>query len=392
MEPGFNLYSTILLMGAAHGLFLALALLNARGGNVTAHRFLAALTLVFVADLIDSFFLQVNYHAAAIWSSGVSESLNFLYGPLTYFYICVLTKSGVYRLTGKRWLHFLPFAISYLLLLPYFLLDADLKTELLYGDVDIVTPELALVVLGFDIATLASILLIGIYFTLGIRRLHRHSRDIREQFSYTERINLNWMRNLLIGLGVIYVVYLVAIFYSESLGFEDEIINLLMILVVIFIYTMGYLGLHQPTIFSQQNDKQDEEPKVNEADETEIKKYRKSALDSEMTEILLSELKSHMVKKKTYLDNTLTLPQLSRQLDIPHHYLSQVINERLNQNFFDFINRYRVEEAKQQLIHPEQAGKNILAIALDSGFNSKSAFYTAFKKHAGMTPTQFKHS
>ncbi|MEW8468085.1 MAG: helix-turn-helix domain-containing protein, partial [Candidatus Thiodiazotropha sp.] len=121
-------------------------------------------------------------------------------------------------------------------------------------------------------------------------------------------------------------------------------------------------------------------------------KYRKSVLDSEMAGMLLSELKSYMAREKPYLDNTLTLPQLSRQLDIPPHYLSQVINERLKQNFFDFINRYRVDDAKQHLDNPEQAGKNILAIALDSGFNSKSAFYTAFKKHTGMTPTQFKHS
>ncbi|MEW8334076.1 MAG: helix-turn-helix domain-containing protein [Candidatus Thiodiazotropha sp.] len=389
MEPGYNLYSTILLMGAVHGLLLALALLNTRSGNLVAHRILAALTLVFAIDLSDSFFLHADYRAVGIWSSVVSESLDFLYGPLIYFYIRALTEGEAFRLIGKHWLHFLPFALSYLLFLPYFLLDADLKTEFVYGDVTSATAEYAPVVLVIDIATLVSISLIGVYFTLSIRRLRRHAREIRDQFSYTERINLNWMRNLLIGLGIIFAVYLVAVFFSASLGLDDEIVNLLMLLVVILIYTMGYLGLRQPAIFSHHSDREDKAPT---GKETETKKYRKSVLDSEMTGMLLSELKSYMAREKPYLDNTLTLPQLSRQLDIPPHYLSQVINERLKQNFFDFINRYRVDDAKQHLDNPEQAGKNILAIALDSGFNSKSAFYTAFKKHTGMTPTQFKHS
>ncbi|MET0072305.1 MAG: helix-turn-helix domain-containing protein [Candidatus Thiodiazotropha sp.] len=389
MEPGFNLYTTILLMGAVHGLLLALALLSTRSGNLVANRFLAALTLVFAIDLSDSFFLHADYRSVGIWTSVVSESLDFLYGPLIYFYIRTLTEGKAFQLIAKCWLHFLPFAASYLLLLPYFLLDRDQKAAFVYADVNGAAAEFASVVLAVDIATLLSILLIGVYFALSIRRLRRHAREIREEFSYTERINLNWMRNLLIGLGIIYVVYLVAVLFSDSLGFDDEIVNLLMILVVIMIYAMGYLGLRQPAIFTQHNDREDKSPTE---EETESKKYRKSVLDSEMTGMLLSELKSYMAREKPYLDNTLTLPQLSRQLDIPPHYLSQVINERLKQNFFDFINRYRVDDAKQHLDNPEQAGKNILAIALDSGFNSKSAFYTAFKKHTGMTPTQFKHS
>jgi AraC-like DNA-binding protein len=389
MEPGYNLYSIILLLGATHGLFLVLALLNTRGGNLVAQRFLAALTLVFAIDLMDSFFLHANYRVVGIWTSGISESLDFLYGPLIYLYVRALTEGGTFRLIGKRWLHFLPFALSYLLLLPYFFLDTDQKTAFVYGDVKSTTVEYAQVVLAIDIATFVSILLIGVYFFLCIRRLRQHAHKIRDQFSSTECVNLNWMRNLLIGLGIIYAVYLVAVFFSKPLGFDKEVVNLLMVLIVILIYMMGFLGLRQPAIFLQSDDREDKTPTRNEA---EFKKYRKSVLDSEMTETLLGELTLHMVKEKPYLNNTLSLPQLSRQLDIPSHYLSQVINEQLNQNFFDFINRYRVDEAKQHLNNPEQAGKNILAIALDSGFNSKSAFYTAFKKHAGMTPTQFKQS
>jgi AraC-like DNA-binding protein len=392
MEIGYNLYSSILLMGVVHGLFLAFALISTRSGNLVAHRLLAALTVVFVIDLTDSFFLHAEYRAVGIWTFGVSESLDFLYGPLIYLYIRALTDGKADQWIGKRWLHFLPFTASYLWLLPYFLLSSDQKAAFVYAGINSTTTEYELVSFVIEMLTFVSISLIGVYYALSIRRLRRHAREIREQFSYTERINLNWMRNLLIGLGAVYTVYLMAYFFSKSLGYYTEIMNLLMILIVILIYSMGYLGLRQPAIFLQNSENDDKAHSRNETEKPKSQKYKKSVLDSEMSAVLLNELKSHMVKEKPYLDNTLTLPRLSKQLDIPPHYLSQVINERLNQNFFDFINRYRVDDAKQHINNPEQAGKNILSIALDSGFNSKSAFYTAFKKHAGMTPTQFKQA
>jgi AraC-like DNA-binding protein len=86
------------------------------------------------------------------------------------------------------------------------------------------------------------------------------------------------------------------------------------------------------------------------------------------------------------------LPQLAEQLGLSPNYLSQVINERLEQNFFDFINWYRIEEAKHRLASPVGERDNIITLALDAGFNSKSAFYTAFKKHTAMTPSQYKKS
>ena len=86
----------------------------------------------------------------------------------------------------------------------------------------------------------------------------------------------------------------------------------------------------------------------------------------------------------------LTLPMLSRMIDVSPHYLSQVINEKLNKSFFDYINEYRVQETKEALTSSKSERFSILGIAMDAGFNSKSAFYNAFKRHTGMTPSQFK--
>jgi AraC-like DNA-binding protein len=99
-----------------------------------------------------------------------------------------------------------------------------------------------------------------------------------------------------------------------------------------------------------------------------------------------------MNKERPYLESQLTLPQLAQQLGISPNYLSQVINEQLQKNFFDFINEYRVAEAKSKLTADSTTKGSIADVAYDSGFNSKSAFYTAFKKHVGMTPSEFRAS
>jgi AraC-like DNA-binding protein len=399
VELGFNLYSTILLLGAAQGLFLALALLSARGGNLVAHRLLAVLTGVFATDLVREVLYLVHAYAHATYLVAITDQFNFLYGPLIYFYVDAMTAPTKFRMTGKGWLHFLPCLAGYLLVIPFFTLDGDLKLKFLYEDVAPYSVHLALAMAGEAIIDLVSIIQIGIYLGLSIRQLFRHARSIRDQFSYTERINLTWTRNLLFAMVFLYLLYFADTFLPGTLGSEKIIDHLLMVMIVIVIYTMGYLGLRQPAIFARiegrsTEDAQQEgsaapqvEPRA--VDQTR-KKYQKSALDIVASEVLLADLQTYMAKQKPYLDGDLTLPDLARRLDISPNYLSQIINEQLDQNFFDFINRYRIEEVKRRLSDASENRDNFLTLALDAGFNSKSAFYTAFKKYTHMTPGEFK--
>lgn len=97
-----------------------------------------------------------------------------------------------------------------------------------------------------------------------------------------------------------------------------------------------------------------------------------------------------MRHEKPFLEPELTLSDLSERCGIPVHYLSQILNENLNRNFYNFINSYRIEEAKRMLSDPEERNLTILEVLYTVGFNSKSVFNTAFKRFAGMTPTDFK--
>jgi len=96
-----------------------------------------------------------------------------------------------------------------------------------------------------------------------------------------------------------------------------------------------------------------------------------------------------METEKPYLEPRITIAELAQRMDIPVNYLSQVINEQLDQNFFDFINTYRVAEFKRLLAEPDFQHYTLLSLAYEAGFNSKSTFNAIFKKITGRTPSDY---
>jgi len=126
--------------------------------------------------------------------------------------------------------------------------------------------------------------------------------------------------------------------------------------------------------------------------EEEIKKekYKTSALLPETVDQVLPKLTRLMQEEKVFLEPDLSLQKLSQQLHVHYNHLSRIINEHLGKSFNDYINGFRIEEARKMLADPEESQKTILEIAYDTGFYSKSVFNTAFKKFTGMTPSQYK--
>ena len=126
---------------------------------------------------------------------------------------------------------------------------------------------------------------------------------------------------------------------------------------------------------------------------TEIEKppkYEQSRLTETEKLEYLQKINSYFETQKPYLNPELKITEVAKQLNVSVKYLSQVINESLGKNFYDFINSYRIEEAKRQLINEIDSKKTVLEVLYESGFNSKSAFNSAFKKHTGFTPTEFR--
>ena len=172
--------------------------------------------------------------------------------------------------------------------------------------------------------------------------------------------------------------------------------NLTSFLYAILIYVLGYIGFSKSEIFAEPEfaesmsrlsnyDQTFHEPKP-----TSVPKYEKSGLSQQKAKQYLDSLFKLMKEEEPFRDCELTLHQLAETLSISPHNLSQVLNAQLNQNFFDFINHYRIEQVKKDLIDSEKQHLKILSIAFDAGFNSKTSFNTIFKKHTNMTPSQHR--
>jgi AraC-like DNA-binding protein len=123
------------------------------------------------------------------------------------------------------------------------------------------------------------------------------------------------------------------------------------------------------------------------SDKEEDKKYR-SSVTNELAHITMTNLQT-MMQAGLYKDSTLTLRKLAHELNLSQHHLSQIINEQTQGNYYDLLNQYRINEAKDLLLHSEM---NVINIAYEVGFNSKSSFYTEFKRQNNCTPGQFKKS
>jgi ligand-binding sensor domain-containing protein/AraC-like DNA-binding protein len=119
-------------------------------------------------------------------------------------------------------------------------------------------------------------------------------------------------------------------------------------------------------------------------------KYKGSPLNADFADECITKLKYLMEIEKVYCDADITLQSLAEKMSIAPHLLSQLLNEKMDRNFADFINQYRIEEAKNILKTPRGAQRKISTVAIEVGFNTMAAFYNAFKKHTNITPTQYK--
>jgi AraC-like DNA-binding protein len=213
------------------------------------------------------------------------------------------------------------------------------------------------------------------YFLADIRILKYYRQEIRQQYSSISHINLSWLSFILYAFIIAWLSSILS-FLSRNYFWRtyDQIQFVNFFAFFCFFNYIFYKGLSQPEIFSGIEEKP---------------KYVSSRLTDTEAETYLSALDAYMAKDKPYLNPTLTLKELALQINISPRYLSQIINEYTHQNFYDYISRYRIEEAKR-LFSDDSAGKTVLEILYEVGFNSKSSFNTAFKKFTGITPSQFK--
>lgn len=309
-------------------------------------------------------------------------SLFLLHGVFLYFYISALVSSKKIFDTINL-IHFTPFVLfnCYVLVISFFPTISE-RIRLDYAQLNISPPFL------FIFFLIATILSGPLYFAVSIRLFKKLDINIFNNFSSSEEINLIWLRKLVYIFGIIWTVLIVITVIHHVFNLFSMVFctDGLFLSLSVFVILIGYFGLKQKVIFSG-----DTENEQVFGEETKVK-YASSRLTEAEANQLVKKLNNFMVSEKPFLNPNLTLQQLASDIGISTHYLSQIINEKFNLNFFDYINQFRVEEFKVKIGDPKFENYSFLGIAFDCGFNSKSAFNRIFKKFTNLTPSQYKAS
>ncbi len=313
----------------------------------------------------------------------VSFIANFCLMPLFLFYVRDLTDlPGHFGDGATIARHFvLPGAVAgfsaVVMALP------EVTREIWYSGAasDIPLPGLGFLHYGFTLLTIALVLQWAVYVIWIVRTQAQHIAHLKQHFASTEGLELRWVAVLAVAMGS----YIAQTMLGEILilmGGPDPVGPLLdSFLVLIVVAALALWGLRPSPELDHVTQA------LSDTKEHRGKKYEKSALGVNQSQRIARKLVHAMQEDRLYRDPNLTLNNLSAHVGVSLNYVSQTLNESLGQTFFEFVNNWRVKEA----IPLVEAGETtVLAIAYEVGFNSRSSFYSAFKRSTGMTPTAYK--
>lgn len=349
-------------------ILFAVVILSQKRGQFMPRFFLSAFFIsrsLILLGFVSYFYYEAIYSYPDLFMIGYPYL--FLYAPFLFLYTRSVTTYKP-RLHWYDSMHFLPFLAVMAYLLMYFhFAPHDMKIKMLLGDelFDSFLINGNMLWLQFGVYAIACAYLLVIY------------KARIEQFNSSYRHDrFNWLVFLvgafLLWKGIFVSGYLFGIFEGES----AYIFKILIELGFLFYASMiAYKGLQMPHV-------------VLSIDQEE--KYRNSPLTTQDRMDMISNLDRAMIEDKAWQNPDLTLGQLAQMTAIPVYHLSQILNNEIKQNFYNYVNTYRIKAAQKILSDPEKADLTILEILYEVGFNSKSVFNTAFKKHSGKTPTAYR--
>jgi AraC-like DNA-binding protein len=359
----------ILYIGISQS-FLAGLLVATNRPHSTANRLMAAWLFLICIELI---FALINSNVIEMYSF---HFITFTYGPLLYLYVIYMTKPDK-KFNWYSLLHFIPFA-------GFFAISVIFRTEPLVRDLRSFFIPDKLISLRIIYGACFFLSITG-YSILSFIEIKRHQDNLKNFVSYTSGVlTLNWLK-------VISISFYTAYFILFILGGLNMIGNYIPFdpyfvifgFITIFTFAYSFYGIKQPAIFGEKIRHSDDEKK-------ETEKYIRSGLKENQAKAYLEKLIKFVDTEKPYLNRDLCIHDLSQMTGIPRHYITQVLNELHRKSFFTFINEYRVKEVISRFKDAKNNDFTILAIAYDSGFNSKTTFNSIFKLQTGMTPSTYR--
>ncbi|AMM85864.1 helix-turn-helix domain-containing protein [Martelella sp. AD-3] len=350
----------------------------------TSSRLLGCLfLLVFIISPLplrfDENTLAGHVYSSLVW--GLFAPASTLLAPLFYFYVLALTREGPPRRPSI--LHFILPALAAVAGIAMALLPVATRNGL-FSAAETGTPlpvALSALVVIWRLLGPATFTLWLVYVVLMYRRLTGYRKRLCDLYASTERLELYWI-NWLMGLVAIYALLnLVDAALLDPLGWAVVPVAIDRLWSLLIVMVLGVWGLRQrPGLVP---------PDEAQARTSESGKYERSALSREMQQRIAEKLTAAMADERLYRDANLSLWSLSQHIGVTPNYISQTLSETLGQSFYAFVNGHRIDAAKRLLVSETQT---VLEIAYDVGFNSKSAFYTSFRRMTGQTPAAFRKS
>ena len=349
-----NIPQVLIFIGILHGLIFSGVVLFHKKYQSKSNTLLGLSVLSLVLSNVQYWLLDVCIISSDKFFRMPVETLTL---PLFYFYVTSYLESQVKSIC--RVFLLLPFVLSFgIILLDYFSNDLAFNIYLIYE----------------NMSSVFSFCMIFFIFY----EMYVYEKSFSEFNRGKIKAQTKWLKQLLIIGLLLCFVWL----FSLNVVFETGKITFniyypLWIGVSILIYWIAYVAVFQAHIFNERK-------MIRESLSKKIK------VKKEVSPELFSKINAFVQDEENYLVPEMSLDFLAKTFNKTASYISHVINKNVGQNFNDYINTLRVEKSKELLQNPIYNKYTITAIALESGFKSKSSFYTAFRKHAEMTPSEYK--
>ena len=299
----------------------------------------------------------------------IGSSFQFLLGPSIFYLMAVLVGRDIV-FTRKHLLHLFPLVLHLAFMGVVYQSQGPAMQRLMLQN-------------GFPYNTSWSIAIgLGFYvhFTIyGIAALVVLARRNATLYAYTSQSferSVRFLKFLIVDFIVVWGINVASWFLPFGQWWWYALQFLTAFNIFFIANTIVYQGLKFPGTFQSEGERK--------------LKYEKNSLSSDDKQLYARKLSMFMESSKPYLNPTLSLADLADLVALPAHVVSQVLNTTFNQNFYDYVNVYRVNESKRLMTDPESNDKTILEILYQSGFNSKSVYNSAFRKYTGITPREFR--
>lgn len=372
-----NLLMIVTVISLFISLFLAFFLVTVKTKYKISNYLFAAFLIVTAIDISGPLFELVSDGPSNLGMLRIT--LSFLQIPLFYLYVLSVCFSD-FKFKLKYIIHLFPFLIANIILLPrFYAVDLASKINFIINRQSRV--ELQFTHILFHLQTV-------VYLVAVFMLLRKAKKLYLENNAGTNINSYNWLFQFTSVLSVLYLIVMFKnIFkFSDYLYISESIKIVILVLELFIICWYLYKALNHPDLFRNIDSKL----KLVSDIVLEEKNNEPAAVNETAYNAALSKLKQYMVEEKPFLNPSLTIQDVAVAIEIPVRDLSLLINHKLEQHFYDFVNTYRIENAMDILKDAAKSKVTILEILYEVGFNSKSSFNTAFKKHTGDTPTSYR--